>query len=46
MFTSGIGPRAVELLKSNNIRIETGDFQTIREIIENKDRFKKIRRSL
>ncbi|MEM3406075.1 MAG: NifB/NifX family molybdenum-iron cluster-binding protein [Nitrososphaerota archaeon] len=42
IFAIGIGPRAVELLKSNNIRIETGDFQTVREIIENKDRLKKL----
>lgn len=40
IFAIGIGPRAVELLRLNNIRVETGNFQTIREVIENKDRLK------
>lgn len=42
VFAIGIGPRAAELLKSYNIRIETGDFQTVREIIENKDKLKQL----
>ncbi len=42
VFAKGMGPRAVNLLKSKNIRIETGDFDTVREIIQNKDKLKEL----
>ena len=33
VFEVGMGPRAVDLLRSNNIKIETGDYETVEEII-------------
>ncbi|MDI6826726.1 MAG: NifB/NifX family molybdenum-iron cluster-binding protein [Candidatus Aenigmarchaeota archaeon] len=42
VFALGMGPRAVNLLRSNNIRIETGDYETVKEIIENKDRLREL----
>ena len=42
VFALGMGPRAVELLRSNNIKIETGDYETVQEIIENKDKLREL----
>ena len=42
VFALGMGPRAVDLLRSNNIRIETGNYDTVESIIENKDKLKEL----
>ena len=42
VFALGMGPRAVDLLRSNNIKIETGDYDTVDDIIKNKDKLKEL----
>ena len=42
VFAIGMGPRAVDLLKSRGVRIETGNYNTVKEIIENKDKLKEL----
>jgi predicted Fe-Mo cluster-binding NifX family protein len=45
VFALGMGPRAVDLLKSNNIKIETGDYDTVDDIIANKDKLKELEKA-
>jgi len=45
VFALGMGPRAVDLLRSNNIRIETGNYDTVEDIIENKDKLKELEKA-
>ena len=42
VFALGMGPRAVDLLRSNNVKIETGDYETVEKIIENKDKLREL----
>ena len=42
IFALGMGPRAVNLLKSKGVRIETGDYETVDDIIKNKDKLKEM----
>ena len=42
VFALDMGPRAVDLLRSNNVRIETGNYETVEEILDNKDRLKEL----
>lgn len=42
VFAAGMGRRAVDFFRSNNIRIETGDYNTLQEIIENKDKLREL----
>jgi len=42
VFALDMGPRAVDLLRSNNIRIETGNYETVEEILDNKDKLKEL----
>ena len=45
VFALGMGPRAVDLLRSNNIRIETGEYDTVGNIIENKDKLRELEKA-
>ncbi|MFW6117766.1 MAG: NifB/NifX family molybdenum-iron cluster-binding protein [Thermoproteota archaeon] len=42
VFAAGMGRRAVDFFRSNNIRIETGDYNTLKEIMENKDKLEEL----
>ena len=42
VFAVGMGPRAVDLLKSRGIAIETGEYDTVDDIIKNKDKLKEL----
>lgn len=42
VFVVGMGPRAVDLLRSKGVRIETGNYETVGDIIENKDKLKEL----
>lgn len=42
VFAAGMGRRAVNLFRSNNVRIETGDYSTLQQIIENKDKLREL----
>lgn len=42
IFAVGMGPRAVDLLRSKGVRIETGSYETVDEIIKNKDKLKEL----
>ena len=42
VFAVGMGPRAVDLFRSNNVKIESGDYDTIEDIIKNKDKLKEL----
>ncbi len=45
VFAAGMGPRAVDLFRLNNIRIETGEYDTVEDIIKNKDKLKELEES-
>lgn len=45
VFAAGMGPRAVNLFRSNNIRIETGEYDTVEDIIKNKDKLRELEES-
>jgi len=42
VFVMGIGPRAVDMLRSHGIKIKTGNYDTVKKIIENKDELKEL----
>jgi len=42
VFTRGIGARAIKLFNEKKIKLKTGDYQTIKEVIENLDNLKKM----
>lgn len=42
VFARGMGPRAIELLRSAGIKIVTADFNTVKEVIENKEKLKEL----
>ncbi len=43
IFAKGIGNKAIDLFKSKGIKIVTGDYTTVKEIIQNKERLKELR---
>ena len=40
VFTLGIGGRAIELFNKQNVILKTGEYMTVREVIENIDNLK------
>lgn len=42
VFAIEMGPRAVNLIRSKGIRIETGNYNIVEDIIKNKDKLKKL----
>ena len=42
VFAVGMGPRAVDLFRSNDVEIETGEYDTVEDIIKNKDKLKEL----
>ena len=42
VFVKGIGRKAVEVLKEKGIKIKTGDFNTVREALENEEKWVEI----
>ena len=35
LYTMGVGQRAIDLFKEKNVRLKTGKYQTVKDIIEN-----------
>jgi len=42
VFAIDMGPRAIDLFISRGVKIETENFNTVKEIIENKDKLRKL----
>ena len=42
VFAVGMGPRAIDLFRSNDVMIETGEYNTVEDIIKNKDKLKEL----
>jgi len=42
VFTLGAGQRAIKLFNERKIKLKTGDYQTVKEVIENIDNLKKM----
>lgn len=40
VFTLGAGQRAINLFNERQVRLKTGDYETVQEVIENVDRLK------
>ena len=40
VFTLGAGQRAVNLFNEKKVKLKTGDYKTVREVIENVDKLK------
>jgi predicted Fe-Mo cluster-binding NifX family protein len=42
VFTLGVGQRAISLFNEKKVRLKTGDYKTVQEIIENIDNLKNL----
>jgi len=42
VFALGMGPRAINLFRSNDVMIETGEYDTVEDIIKNKNKLKEL----
>lgn len=45
VFVIEMGPRAVNIFEANGIRVETGNYETVGEILKNRDNLKKLEES-
>jgi len=45
VFSLGIGQRAIKLFNEKNVKIKTGDFETLKQVIENIDNLKELEQS-
>ena len=45
VFSLGIGKKAIDLFRKNNILIKTGNYQSQKQIIENKNNQKDLKQS-
>ena len=45
VFTLGIGQRAIKLFNEKNVKIKTGDFKTLKQVIENINNLKELEQS-
>jgi predicted Fe-Mo cluster-binding NifX family protein len=42
VFALGMGPNAIELFAREGVRVETGDFKTVGDVIDNKEHLEKL----
>ena len=42
VFSLGIGQRAIKLLNEKNVKVKTGNFNTVKQVIENIDNLKEL----
>ena len=45
VFSLGIGQRAIKLFNEKNVKVKTGDFKILKQVIENIDNLKELEQS-
>ena len=45
VFVKGIGPRAIDLLKSQGIKIVTGNYSSVKEVLTNREKLKELEKA-